>query len=338
MRTCAAMALLVLASASAWGEGLSDEERTRRAKAHFDLGQTHYELKNWSKAAAEFEEGYRYRPLSILLWNAAQAQRHAGQARRAIDLYRRYLAAEPATPKRADAERYIAELERAPRRAGDDLHAPEWEVAAAPPAPAPAPARATVPPPPIAKPTPPPVMAAAPPPKPAPPPPPSAKPTPPPVMAAAPPPPPKPAPPPPPIAKPTPPPVIVAAAPPPKPAPPPPPIAKPAPVVAAITPKPAPPPPEAAPAATEPVVIDALPEELTPRASPPSPALIAAPLPAPIARAAPPIRRKRGRAFWIAIGSAAGTVVVAGLATAIALAVPHPAPSTSLGNFPVNPR
>jgi tetratricopeptide (TPR) repeat protein len=90
---------------------LSAAERIDRAKAHFDRGQALFTRAQYAAAALEFEAAYELQPLALLLWNAAQAYRKAGDNARAIDAYKRYLDADPTTKKRAEVEKIVADLD-----------------------------------------------------------------------------------------------------------------------------------------------------------------------------------------------------------------------------------
>src|SRR6185369_10531348 len=48
-----------------------------------------------AEARAEFEAGYDLQPLPLFLFNAAQAARRAGERARALELYKRFVAADP---------------------------------------------------------------------------------------------------------------------------------------------------------------------------------------------------------------------------------------------------
>ncbi len=78
-------------------------EFQRRAKSDF-------EAERWIDAAAEFERAYMINHDSALLFNMALCHRKAGSARRALDLYKRYLSLVPDSPKREDIEGRIREL------------------------------------------------------------------------------------------------------------------------------------------------------------------------------------------------------------------------------------
>ena len=90
---------------------LSAAQRIDQAKAHFDRGQTLFGKAQFAAAALEFQAAYEFQPLALLLWNAAQAHRKAGEDALAIDYYKRYLDADPSTKKRAEVEKAVADLD-----------------------------------------------------------------------------------------------------------------------------------------------------------------------------------------------------------------------------------
>ena len=85
------------------------EETTRdQAVAHYNIGQRAYESGRYREAAGEFAAAYALQARPALLFNEAQSWRRdfesSGErisARRAVDLYRRYLSA----PKIDDNDR-----------------------------------------------------------------------------------------------------------------------------------------------------------------------------------------------------------------------------------------
>ena len=85
----------------------------RVAKAQFELGQAHHKLGNYLQAMADFEAGYACVPLPLFLYDIAQMARLSGQRAKALDFYRRYLAAEPNARERVYVQRQIAVLSRA---------------------------------------------------------------------------------------------------------------------------------------------------------------------------------------------------------------------------------
>lgn len=80
-------------------------EFQRKAKSDF-------EAEHWIDAAAEFEQAYMINKDSALIFNMALCHRKAGSARRALDLYKRYLSLVPDSPKREDIEGRIRELQQ----------------------------------------------------------------------------------------------------------------------------------------------------------------------------------------------------------------------------------
>jgi hypothetical protein len=119
-------------------------EREKAAEAHSKAAKVQYKDGHYAEAAAEFERALDLFPNPTLLFNLAQAHRHAGANERAIFFFKRYLIMAPKEDKsRPMAEARIRELEAGPARpvAGARGDAP----AAAPNATAAAPAVNTPP-------------------------------------------------------------------------------------------------------------------------------------------------------------------------------------------------
>jgi tetratricopeptide (TPR) repeat protein len=114
-------------------DSLSASEREQRAKAHYTIGRTHLELREYPAAIEEFELGYRYQARPLFLYNIAQVARLAGQRQKALDHYQRYLAASPHASERAEVTQQIERLKES--LAADPETSPV-EPAAAPIAPA----------------------------------------------------------------------------------------------------------------------------------------------------------------------------------------------------------
>jgi hypothetical protein len=89
---------------------LSSEERTRRAKALFEMGRAHANLGDYATAAQEFEQAYVLKPLPLFLYNLAELAAFQGQRERAVLLYARYLQEEKDPKLRAEVEHRIAKL------------------------------------------------------------------------------------------------------------------------------------------------------------------------------------------------------------------------------------
>jgi tetratricopeptide (TPR) repeat protein len=82
-----------------------------RARDFTRTGNAHYEAGRYGEAEQAFREAYALSGRSGFLWNMAQCARLAGESRRALALYHRYLDAAPDGGQRAEAERWIAMLE-----------------------------------------------------------------------------------------------------------------------------------------------------------------------------------------------------------------------------------
>jgi tetratricopeptide (TPR) repeat protein len=99
--------LLVAIAGSATAPGNSE---TRR---QFDQGSTAYDLGDFGEAIDHFKAAYRQSPESVFLFNIAQCYRQLKDIEHAEYFYRSYLRkAGPDAPSRADAERWLRELER----------------------------------------------------------------------------------------------------------------------------------------------------------------------------------------------------------------------------------
>ncbi|HZS38570.1 MAG TPA: tetratricopeptide repeat protein [Polyangia bacterium] len=126
--------VLLLVAGAARAEdpaSLSSSERTRRSKAHFDLGRAHFNLGEFEAAMGEFEEGYRLKPLPLFLYNVAHSARRAGHPEKALEMFRRYLQVNPGAAEKKEVERAIAELEK--ELAARPAPVPQPEVVPPPP-------------------------------------------------------------------------------------------------------------------------------------------------------------------------------------------------------------
>jgi tetratricopeptide (TPR) repeat protein len=83
------------------------------ARAHYAKGTSYYALGRFAEAAAEYEKAYELHPDSALLYNAAQAQRMAGNKARALLLYENYLRFYEDAPNRAETQKFITQLKAA---------------------------------------------------------------------------------------------------------------------------------------------------------------------------------------------------------------------------------
>jgi len=97
------------------------------ARAHFEEAQERFESRDYKGAAAALDAAYAIEPASDLLYPWAQAERLDGNCKRAIELYRRFLAAEPPAEHARLAEENIVACEEllARRRSEEPGPAPQ---------------------------------------------------------------------------------------------------------------------------------------------------------------------------------------------------------------------
>jgi hypothetical protein len=98
---------VVLAASSGPPQLLEDPA----ARAHFEEAQERFESRDYAGAAAALDAAYAIEPAADLLYPWAQAERLDGNCRRAIELYRRFLAANPPQEHAMLAEQNIATCE-----------------------------------------------------------------------------------------------------------------------------------------------------------------------------------------------------------------------------------
>jgi tetratricopeptide (TPR) repeat protein len=91
-----------------------DESQLAAAKQHYAAATKFYDLAEYEGALREFKEAYRAVEDPAFLFNIAQCHRKLGHTQDAITFYRNYLRRAPSAANRAEVERRIAELERAP--------------------------------------------------------------------------------------------------------------------------------------------------------------------------------------------------------------------------------
>jgi hypothetical protein len=106
---------------------------TTRAKELYQQGQAHYAVGEYEAAAEAYQSAYKLKQDPALLFNAAQAQRLAGNLDRALTLYRNLLRFHPNVANRAEVESRIPQLEQQIEEARAAKMAPP------PPAPVPPP-------------------------------------------------------------------------------------------------------------------------------------------------------------------------------------------------------
>jgi tetratricopeptide (TPR) repeat protein len=90
------------------------ENQLADARQHYAAASRLYDLAEYEGALAEFKEAYRAVGDPAFLFNIAQCHRKLGHAQDAITFYKNYLRRAPNAANRAEVERRITELERAP--------------------------------------------------------------------------------------------------------------------------------------------------------------------------------------------------------------------------------
>jgi tetratricopeptide (TPR) repeat protein len=88
------------------------DDATTRAKELYQQGQAHYAVGEYEAAAEAYQSAYKLKQDPALLFNAAQAQRLAGNLDRALTLYRNYLRFHPKVANRAEVESRIPQIEQ----------------------------------------------------------------------------------------------------------------------------------------------------------------------------------------------------------------------------------
>lgn len=126
------LAIGVGAAAPAWAQ-----DDVTRARAFFEAGKQSYEAGRYAQAIAAFGESYALAPRSATVFSLGQAfrlqyfqDRDPGKLKRAIDLYRQYLAEEPRGARRGDATEHLAVLDPIWQRMEDKERRAASEVSA----------------------------------------------------------------------------------------------------------------------------------------------------------------------------------------------------------------
>lgn len=78
----------------------------------YERGFSHYKLGEFEAAIVDFKAAYAIEPSSMLLFNIAQSHRQLGDDKRARFFYREFVHTAPPSAARADAERFLAILDR----------------------------------------------------------------------------------------------------------------------------------------------------------------------------------------------------------------------------------
>ena len=113
----------------------AEDSSLEDAKAHAARAKVHYDLGEYDKAADEYIQVYRIKPLPALLYNIAQSYRQAGQYEKAKQFYKSYLReAKDATPSsRQQVEKAIQEIDELQAKEKRAKDGPPKGVALAPP-------------------------------------------------------------------------------------------------------------------------------------------------------------------------------------------------------------
>ncbi len=113
---------------------LAADANVEAARQHYAKAVQFYDLGRFQEAIGEFEAAYAAKPDPALLYNLAQSARRLGDNKRAIDLYKNFLMHVPGTPKRAEVERRIEELQALVNQAAPSQPQPPPGAALANPA------------------------------------------------------------------------------------------------------------------------------------------------------------------------------------------------------------
>jgi tetratricopeptide (TPR) repeat protein len=112
MRGWLVAALIATFLGSAPARAGEDEDRAAKARARYETGMAHFNLEEWDQAIAEWEAGYRIKPVPEFLFNIAQAYRKSARHERALTFYQRYLRLAPKAENRDEVEKQIALLQK----------------------------------------------------------------------------------------------------------------------------------------------------------------------------------------------------------------------------------
>jgi hypothetical protein len=89
-----------------------DDEKTAAAKRFYETGTLLFDRGEFLDAAKEFERAFRESPKAALLYNIASAYDKGGERMKAVENYRKYIAAMPDSPEVASSRARANVLER----------------------------------------------------------------------------------------------------------------------------------------------------------------------------------------------------------------------------------
>jgi tetratricopeptide (TPR) repeat protein len=115
---------VTLVSAPSVVRGQGDQAAEVEARNHFQRGKAAFELGQFRKALAHYENAYRLMALPGFLFNIGQCYRNLDDYDKAIHAFRTYLRQAPEAANREAVERLLADLEQKrkahPRSLADD--------------------------------------------------------------------------------------------------------------------------------------------------------------------------------------------------------------------------
>ena len=113
----------------------AQDSSLEEAKAHAARAKVHYDLGEYEKAAEEYIQVYRIKPLPALLYNIAQSYRQAGLYEKAKQFYKSYLreAKDATASNRSAVEKAIREIEELQAKEKRAKDGPPKGIALTPP-------------------------------------------------------------------------------------------------------------------------------------------------------------------------------------------------------------
>lgn len=106
--------LAALAFALSWSSSAFAQSREDRRKAleHFEQGEAYMKVQAYDKAVEEYRAAYEAVPKPGFLFNIGMAYKAAGEKRKALEHFRKYLALEPNGRASTEARAYATSIER----------------------------------------------------------------------------------------------------------------------------------------------------------------------------------------------------------------------------------